>query len=196
MEVGDGEGHGVPIDGGFGDFPFAFVVVLRTVVFGAFEVPGFDGEVFGFHRGGIDGVGERESDSGFGGVDLGGKVGGVVGFANAVEATCFSLAAGPGEHAAAVELAVSGVEATAHDPGGELLEREFAKSSLPLFADRLVRDDVDFSVAVTEVEELAVEGSPLGILGNPEEFGGRAVEAVGDPAEGILHRGVGGVGDG
>ena len=77
MEVGNGEGDGVSFDGGLGDFPFAFVVVLRAVVFGALEVPRFDGEVFGFHRGGIDGVGESERDAGFGGFDFGGQVGGL-----------------------------------------------------------------------------------------------------------------------
>ena len=123
-------------------------------------------------------------------------MGGFVQLADAVEAARFLLTSGPGEHAAAVELTVTGMETSAHDAGRKLLEREFAKSALALRADRFVRDDVDFSVAVTEVEELAVEGTPLGILRNPEEFGGGAVEAVGDPAEGILHRGVGSVGDG
>ena len=106
------------------------------------------------------------------------------------------MGAGPGEHAAAVELSVAGVEAAAHDAGGEFLEGKFAHAALTLLADGFMWDDEDLPVAVTEVEELAVERSPLGVLGNPEEFGGRAVEGVGDPAKRIRHRGVAGVGDG
>ena len=37
--------------------------MFRAVAFGALEVPDFDREVFGFHGGGIDGVGEGQGDA-------------------------------------------------------------------------------------------------------------------------------------
>lgn len=46
----------------------------------------------------------------------------MLGFSDAVEAAGFLLGGGPGEHAVAVELAVGGMEAAAHDAGGELGE--------------------------------------------------------------------------
>ena len=186
----------VSFEGGGGDFEFALVEVFGAVAFGSLEVPGFDGEVLMFHGGGIDLIGEGDFDAVFFCVEGDGEVGGFFGFADAVETAGFSLGGGPGEHATAVELAIGGTEAAAHDAGGELLEGEFAEAALALVADFFVRDDVDFSVAVGEVEELAVEGAPFCILGNPEEFGGGAVELVGDPAERVFHGGVCGVGNG
>lgn len=95
----------------------------------------------------------REGDvyAGSGGVDFGGEMGWLFGFADAVEAAGFLLGAGPGEHAAAVELAVFGMEAAAHDAGGELFEGEFAEAALTLAVDGFMRDDVDFPVAVRKI---------------------------------------------
>ena len=186
----------VAFEGGSGDFEFVLVVVFGAVAFGAFEVPRFDGKVFGLHRSRIDFIGEGDFYSGLGCVESDGEVGWFCGFADAVEAAGLALIAAPSEHAAAVELAVFWMEAAAHDTGGKLREGEFAHSALAVVADFFVRYDVDFAVAVTEVEELPVEGSPFGILGNPEEFGGTAIEFISDPAEGIFHSGVRGVSDG
>lgn len=53
--------------------------------------------------------------------------------------------------------------------------------------------DEDLAVAVREVQERALEGAP-GVAVYVHELGGRAVELVGDPADGGLHGGVGWVG--
>jgi len=186
----------VSFDGSGDDSQFALVVVFGAVAFRTFEIPCFDNEIIGFDGGRIDGVGKSNFDLILGGFDFGREVGWLVGFADAVEAAGLALIAAPSEHAAAVELSVFWMEAAAHDTGGKLREGEFAHSALAVVADFFVGHYVDFSVAVTEVEELAVEGSPFGIFGNPEEFGGTAIEFISDPAEGIFHGGVRGVSDG
>ena len=71
------------------------------------------------------------------------KVYGLTRVAQTVEPTGLVLAAGPGEHACEVELAVAGMEATPHHPGRKFLDRKGAHAALHLTVDVLVRHDVD-----------------------------------------------------
>src|SRR5438132_8037286 len=60
------------------------------------------------------------------------------------------LAAGPGDHAAGVELAATRVELAANEARGQGLDRQRAHTALHHAADGLVRDHVQLAVAVRE----------------------------------------------
>ena len=70
-------------------------------------------------------------------------------------------------------------------------------AALHLAADDLVRHHEDLAVAVREVQERAPAAAPRPdwSLSTRTSSAGRAVEGVGDPADRLLHRRVGRVGD-
>src|SRR5439155_8548322 len=82
------------------------------------------------------------------------------GVANAVEAAGLLAVAGPGVHAAGVELAVPGMEAAAHHAGRQQRNRQPAHAALHLALHLLVRDNMDFAVTVGEVEQRALQRPP------------------------------------
>lgn len=151
LELGEGEVDFGSLDLSGGDFEFLFVEVFGAVILRTLEAPDFDGEVFRLYRRGVDFIGEGDFDTGFGGFNFGREMSRLVGFADAVEAAGFALVATPGEHAAAVELAVFRMESSTHDAGGKLFKGEFAHAALVLSLDFFVRDDEYFSVAVRKI---------------------------------------------
>ena len=86
------------------------------------------------------------------------------------------------------------MEAAADQPRGRVGNRQLDHSALHLPVDPLVRHEEHLAVAVGEIQQRSVQRAPLGAV-DPQQLGRRAVEAVGDPAQRLLHRLVRRVGD-
>ncbi len=85
------------------------------------------------------------------------------------------------------------MEPPAHHAGGK---RGIGNAHMPPCIwpfDLFVRHDIDLAVAVRQIQQRSVQRPPR-VAVDPQQFGGRAIEGVGDPAQRLLHRVVGRIG--
>ena len=162
------------------------VVVVRAVIVGPLQRPSLDrSNATGRRRpSGRDGPVKVIAMPSLPGVQLDRHAHRLAGGADPVEAAGLGPVAGPGEHAAGVELAVGRMEPAAHHAGRERRQSAGRTSPPASGRRRLVRHDEDLAVAVREVEQRAPQRPPGGAGAlDPDQLGRRAVEGVGDPAD-------------
>ena len=133
MEAGDLEHHGPAVGGEAGrrDLRRALVVMVRAVIDRPLDRPGPGGVARRVRRRlRVERIGEGQDHGILAGAQADGQEHRLARGADPVEAAGLGLVAGPGEHAARVELAVAGMEPAAHDAGREPRDRQGALAPL------------------------------------------------------------------